>query len=226
MLEQVKIKTSNTEVSKEKIDTYFEEFIQMPEIAEALELLDKLPKDLTYHNKEHTLDVIKETILFCLKDKKSKEIIEHQVIAAAWHDIGFIESKQNNEPIAVKLFEQSETYKKLSDKYKIEIINSILDTQIIIVDSSPNLLQIRSKVGYMLDADVSNFGRDDFKDKLLQVAEETQVDLNDPKAEKKFYKFVIELLKNHEWKTDSAKMLRQNQKEINLKQLEEEYLKL
>jgi adenylate cyclase len=211
---------------KEKIDVYFEKFIQMPEIAEALVLLDKLPKDLVYHNKDHTLDVLKETILFCLSDDQEEEIIKHQVIAAAWHDVGFIESKKNNEPIAVKLFEQSETYKKLPDVYKIEIINSILDTQIIIVDSSPNLSQIRSMVGYMLDADVSNFGREDFNEKRMKVAEEQNVDLKNIDERKKFDKFLIDLLKNHNWKTDSAKKLRQEQKEINLKLLEKEYSKL
>jgi hypothetical protein len=210
-----KIKNVNEEVE-----------ILFNEIVEALDLLDKLPKNLAYHNKDHTLDVIKETILFCLTNNESKETIEHQAIAAAWHDVGFIESKQNNEPIAVKLFKQSETYKKLTDKYKIEIINSILDTQITIIDSSPNLSQTRSNTGYMLDADVSNFGRNDFDEKRLKVAEEQNVDLNNIETRKKFDKFLIDLLKNHYWKTDSARKLRQQQKEINLKLLEEEYSKL
>jgi hypothetical protein len=219
-------KIVNENELNQEIEARFDEIIKKPEIVEALDLLDKLPLDLKYHDKNHTFDVLKETILFALADRLDKETLEQQTIAAAWHDVGFIESDSENESIAVELFEKSETYKKLSDEHRKEIIASILDTQVVIVDTLPKLSQLRSRFGYMLDADVSNFGRIDFFEKLKLVAEEQGVDLNDSDSKKKFLKFVIELLKNHDWKTDSATMLRQEQKEINLKLLEEEYLKI
>ena len=60
----------------------------------------------------------------------------------------------------------------------------------------------------------------------MKVAEELNLDLTDPDMKKKFYAFAIELLKNHEWKTESAKKLRQKQKEINLQMMEVEYAKM
>jgi fructose-specific component phosphotransferase system IIB-like protein len=204
---------------KERINEYFNELINLPEIAEALNLLDKLPADLAYHNKEHTLDVIKETILFCIVDNQSTEAMVHQVIAAAWHDVGFTVRRSENELEAVELFKQSQTYKKLSAEHKKEIIDSIFDTQITIVDGIPNQEKIRSKSGYMLDADVSNFGREDFMAKRLDVAIEQNIDLSNDYAISKFNKFTLKFLQKHKWKTPAAEKLREEQKQKNIEKL-------
>ncbi|MDP2651995.1 MAG: hypothetical protein Q8O94_02575 [bacterium] len=204
----------------------YEELIQKPEISEALSILDDLPEHLHYHNKAHTLDVLKETILFAVADGASRDVIEEQAIAAAWHDTGFIEQDKANEPIAVELFEQSAAYKALSEETRKEIIEDILDTAVIIKEGQPFLLQQQSKFGYVLDGDVSNFGRKDFFEKRMKVIEELNLDLSDINVKKGFYKFSLNLLKNHEWKTASARSLRQTQKEDNLRQAEEEYTRI
>jgi hypothetical protein len=204
----------------------YTELTKKPEIAEALAILDGLPDNLRYHNKAHTEDVLKETILFALGDGVDMEVLEEQAIAAAWHDVGYIEQYEHNEPIAVKLFENSEAYKTLSESTRNEIISNILDTQLLMREGEPYLVQERSKYAYILDADVSNFGKADFWDKRLLVAEELGIDLSNPETKKKFYAFALKLLKNHEWKTASARMLRQTQKEKNLARAEEEFASL
>ena len=216
---------------KDQVESIFVEVIKKPEITEALDLLDKLPSNLTYHNKDHTLDVIKETILFALGNGLGletyfSETLEHLAIAAAWHDVGYLDDPKNHEANSVKRFEESKTYKKLSDEARREIVSNILDTKIVITNGTPNIIQAKSKWGYILDADVSNFGRDDFLSNSSKVVAELNINLNDIETKKKFLKFTIDLLKNQEWKTESARRMRQAKKEENIKSMEEEYATL
>lgn len=109
----------------------------------------------------------------------------------------------------------------MSETNRQEIIAIILDTQFTIVNGQPVLSQNRSRLGYVLDADVSNFGRDDFMEKRMKVTEELKLDLSDPEIKIKFTEFAIRLLKNHQWKTPAGEKLRQTGKLRNLKLLEE-----
>lgn len=214
------------EVLRPRVEIIFNELIKTPQISEALNLLEQLPDNLKYHDKNHTPDVIKETILFALADGLDAESIKLEAIAAAWHDVGYLKRYDNNEPVAAEMFQDSKTSESLSEEAKREIIAEILDTQMVMKEGKPFLLKQRSKSGYLLDGDVGNFGRKDFFEKRMMVAEELKLDLSDIEIKKKFYAFAIELLKNHEWKTQSARRLRQAQKEINLRELEIEYAKL
>ncbi len=205
----------------------YSEVIKRPEIIEAFAILDRLSKeDFHYHNRAHTEDVILEAILFAIADGADMDTIEQQAIAAAWHDVGFIEQYKNNEPIAVELFKQSEAYKALSEEMRAEIIANILDTQVVVKEGAPSFSHERSSKRYILDADVSNFGRKDFFDNRKKIADELKVDLSNPEAKKGFYSFALNLLKNHEWETNSARILRQAQKDENIKQAEEELASL
>ena len=218
-MESVKQKINEADLELEVLPVY-NEIINKPEIIEALNLLDSLPKNLFYHNKNHTLDVIKETILFAIADNANLETIETQAIAAAWHDVGHTKRSKDHESIGVEIFKESEAYKNMSKRQRDEIVASIIDTQIIIKNGKPSFNKKRNTYGYVLDADVSNFGRKDYFEKGELVAKEAGLDLSDNETKKKFLNFAVELLKNHEWKTNSAKILRQEQKEINLQQSE------
>jgi hypothetical protein len=220
------IEQKSKEMIEEKANGIYLEMLQIPEVKEALDILDSLPNNLRYHNKEHTLDVIRETILFALADGALPEIIKEQAISAAWHDVGYVKRYENNEPIAIKMFKKSMAYKSLPKDARNRIIADILDTQMKMINGSPYLIKDKSLYGYILDADVSNFGRDDYFEKWMKVAEELNIDLNNPETKKKFYKFAIDLLKNHEWKTESARRLRQSKNEENLRMMEREYVLL
>jgi len=169
---------------------------------------------------------MKETILFALADNVSRGVIEQQVIASAWHDVGYVKDDKNNEPIAVKLFENSTSYAQLDTEIRNEIVSNIADTTVIVHDGVPNFHMTHSALGYMLDGDVSNFGRDDFFNCMDKIAEETNVDLSDQRERTKMYAFVISLLENHTWHTEGAHMLRDAKKQRNLAMLKSEYANL
>jgi hypothetical protein len=220
------INQKTEEELKDRVESLYMELTKRPEIKEALDLLDQLPENLIYHNKNHTIDVMKETILFALADGASQDIIELSAIAAAWHDVGYIRQYEHNEPVAVELFRQSEAFNNLSESDREEIISIILDTQMVMSDNQPHLLQKMSRFAYVLDGDVSNFGRSDYFDKRLSVAKELDIDLNDLNMKRGFFEFAIKLLENHSWKTESARRFRQSQKDINLKMMKDELVKL
>jgi hypothetical protein len=164
--------------------------------------------------------------LFALADNASGEILDEQIVAAAWHDVGYLKQDRQNEPVAVAMFMESNAFKTISEEKRDEIISNILDTQVVMKDKIPRLSADRSFHKYMLDADVSNFGREDFFEKGRMLAEEMGLDLSDKDVKRSFYKFSIELLKNYEWKTVSARALRQAQMDKNLMRLEAEYEKI
>ena len=216
----------NEEQMKPQVEAVFEEMIKLPEVQEALDLLDKLPENLKYHNKNHTFDVLRETILFSLADGASEQVIKEQCIAAAWHDVGYIKQFSANEPVAVELLKSSKTFSTLDKEDEAEIEANILDTQMIPVNGIPTQQKNRSHFAYILDGDVSNFGRSDYFQKSEEVAQELGIDFNNPEAKRKFYIFAFNLLKNHDWKTESARKLRQAQKEENMAKLEDEIQRL
>lgn len=207
----------------EKREALYLEIIKIPAIQEALRLLDGLPRHLAYHVKAHTEDVIKETILFALADGISRGAIEQQAIAAAWHDIGYLEQDKANELLAVNRFENSPATIDIDKNIRAEIIANILDTEISFTNGVPAQNKELSMLGYVLDADVSNFGRDDFRTCTRKIALEQGKDWDLIEDRLKLYPFIISLLENHTWKTESAKRFREKTKQENLKKLKEDY---
>src|SRR4051812_6287512 len=82
----------------ERTNDMYEKMLAEPAIVEALTILDGLPEGLYYHNKNHTLDVLHETILFAVADNADENVIRQQSIAAAFHDTGFVKKREHNEP--------------------------------------------------------------------------------------------------------------------------------
>ena len=205
---------------EKEISVKIEKLKKNPIIRKAFEMLDNLPEYLRYHTKEHTEDVFHEAILFGTYDGLGEKELEKIAVAAAWHDIGFLIKQNNNETAAVSLFEREVFLSNLD--YVNDVKKMIMDTKLEITENGPEILMKYNTSAYLLDADVSNFGRPDFKDKMNLIAEESKMDLNNKEIKIKFLKFTLTLLKNQNWHTNAARELRQEQKMINIAELEKE----
>ena len=205
---------------EKEISVKIEKLKKNPIIRKAFDMLDDLPEYLRYHTKEHTEDVFHEAILFGIHDGLGEKELEKIAVAAAWHDIGFLIKQNNNETAAVSLFEREAFLLNLD--YVNDIKKMIMDTKLEITENGPEILMKYNISAYLLDADVSNFGRPDFKDKMNLIAEESKMDLNNKEIKIKFLKFTLTLLKNQNWHTNAARELRQEQKMINIAELEKE----
>lgn len=189
-----------------------EVFGHKPIFRDTLALLaEQLPKSLSYHAYPHTEDVLHEVLRFALTDQLPSRDIELLAVAATFHDLGFIKSPVLNEPIGAAA--AREAMKKdggYTDDEIALVERMILDTAL--VDTGSGLRQIPSTdlSRYLLDADLSNFGRDDFFDKGELQRQELGVD------QEAFRKSSVALLNSHRWLTNAGRSLRQKKKEQNL----------
>ena len=149
----------------DRVNEVYRNFVECyPIITEALSVLEKeLPKNLFYHGPDHTHEVLHEAIRLAINEVTERQL-ELVAIAAAYHDIGYIETNKTNEPIgAKKAREAMERYGYEESEIR-QVEKAILDTQLKYNANKGTLVQECSGgiSKYLLDADLSNFGRPDF----------------------------------------------------------------
>ena len=174
-------------------------------------LTQRLPETLYYHNPAHTLDSVLGVVSIadtlaqmegvCASDR---EILQ---TAAYFHDTGFIEQYKANEPIGARFARDLLPIYDYSPGEIQRVERLILATQ---YPTSPkdHLEEI------ICDADVDNFGRDDFFEKNDAVRRELGVtDM------RQWYENSLRLLEGHRFYTTAARTLRDAKKQENLAQL-------
>jgi signal transduction histidine kinase len=184
----------------------------VPAVHNALTVLkEQLPKELYYHGAAHTDDVLSEVLRFALIDKVSPRELELLAIAAACHDIGFIKSPVMNEPLGAAHARAEMSKAGGYSEEEIALVERmILDTALVESGVGPKQIPSTNLSRYLLDADLSNFGRDDFFDKGELQRKELGVDQG------VFRRNSLSLLNAHRWLTNAAMSLRQKKKEQNL----------
>lgn len=185
-------------------------------IAEILDSLHlRLPKTLKYHVADHTLDVLNEVILFASVDSLKDREMELLAIGAAYHDAGFLESVKENEALgarmAVEAMQKDGSY---TSAEVLQVKTIILDTQLKMGLTGPKQISTSFLSNYLLDADVSNLGRDDFFDKAELVRNEVGVI-----DEKTFYEGVLKFITCHSWYSPAANSMRNEKKQKNIQEL-------
>jgi|LauGreDrversion4_2_1035121.scaffolds.fasta_scaffold16166_5 predicted metal-dependent HD superfamily phosphohydrolase len=187
-----------------------------PIVQETLELLARdLPDSLLYHALSHTEDVLDEALRFGSIDRLNPRELELLAIAAACHDVGFISTTSSNEPLGAAFARERMEGTGGYSTEEIELVERmILDTALIITEDAPRQSPSTKLSGYLLDADLSNLGRDDFFEKCELLRNELGED-NDL-----FGKKTLALLTAHQWHTAAARALRQERKELNIRTLQ------
>lgn len=179
----------------------------------------ELPKNLFYHGIHHTRDDVLPAAerLASLEGVNGKDLLLLKT-AALYHDLGYVEIYNKNEPIGVRIASETLPTFGYSRKQVEDVSKIIMVTQLQVVDGKfiqvpgDNLLE---KI--MCDADLDNLGRDDFyavSDNLRRELKEYGIDKN----LKEWYTGQIKFLEDHKYFTDSAIILRNDGK---LKHLDE-----
>ncbi len=176
------------------------------------DLLDfGLKENLCYHNLNHTKDVIEVVeVLGWTEHVTDKDILLLKT-AAAYHDTGFLVKYKGHEQTGAGIARGSLKRYGYKKKQIESIASMILATQL---PQNPNTLLEE----ILCDADLDNFGREDFFDKGTLIRKELEgqgIKMSD----KDWYEGTLKLLENHEYFTESAKELRQNKKADNLAEL-------
>lgn len=178
--------------------------------AYALQRLENdLPDWLTYHAIQHTRDdVVPATRRLAKMEGVTGEDYELVMIAAWFHDIGFVEEYSNNEVIAVKIAREVLPRFGYTQR-QLDIIDGIIMATKLPQQPETLLEEI------MADADMDSLGREDF----FTVQDSLRVELAKVGATfdaEAWYKNELDFLINHRYFTESARQLRDVRKRHNI----------
>ena len=175
-------------------------------------LKEELHSSLDYHNVDHTLDVLEQVL--CLADlaqlpERERELL---VVAAMYHDAGFLHQKALNEPIGAELAAKAMSTTGGYTKREIKTVkHMILDTTLLMDDCAQ--ISNTELSPYLLDADLSNLGRQCFWEQTEAVASEAGIPFSD------FLPISLGLMQRHSWQSDVGCQLYEQQKQQNIADL-------
>lgn len=167
------------------------------------------PRNLPYHNLEHTLNVIRAVERFCqmeCSDVKQTALVR---TAAAFHDAGFIYTYQGHEFHSVRLAETILPEFGYSADDIARISGCIMDTEI---GGVP-----RDRLSRVLcDADLDYLGRRDYLYVSSLLRKEWE-DLGQDYSDRGWLEYQLEFLSLHRYNTPSARILRNPGKAENIR---------
>lgn len=178
-----------------------------------LDRLEKeLPDHLLYHGHHHTIDVLEAVERIAKHESINEEGQRLLLVAAAYHDCGFIRSHLNHEETGCEI--ARETLPRFDfDQASIDSICDMIMATKVPQNPSGKLSNI------LCDADLDYLGRDDFEPIAGSLFSELN-HLEIVKTEEAWNRIQVGFLKQHHYHTSYGKELRQPEKERHLKNLE------
>ena len=174
-------------------------------------LSEGLSEKLHYHSLEHVKDVVRAVESIALTENVTDEGLFLLKSAASYHDAGFIEQYDKNEPIGARLAEEILPKYGYTPQHIEQIKELIYVTQI--PHAPKNKLE-----EIICDADLDYLGRDDFHeiaDRLrLELREHGKID-----SDRKWDEIQVQFLTNHKYFTQTAINTRRAKKLENLEQI-------
>ena len=143
--------------------------------------------------------------------------IELLGIAAAYHDAGYLVQKVDNESVAAEMAAKAMGEAGSFTAEEIMLVQSMIHDTRLTENGNAYIDRPKSELSrYLLDADLSNLGRGDFRQKTSLLSEEMGM------GGRKQLENAYALLKNHIWLTPAGQTLRGDQKINNIQRLEKE----
>lgn len=181
---------------------------QNPLVVEAFRSLAReLRPELCFHDVFHSEDVFAEAVDFAFEEGCSERELELIGIAAAYHDLGYLTRREKHEQLSAARAEEA---MRASSQYSEEevqvVLKMILDTELYPTPEDEAQKVTTSLSKYLLDADLSNFGRADFFDRLECLRAEQNDELQP------LLKRTLTVFGDHEWLCEAAKRRRQQGK--------------
>jgi predicted metal-dependent HD superfamily phosphohydrolase len=174
-------------------------------------LAEELPSHLSYHGHHHTLDVLEAAERIALAENASKYEINLLLVAAAYHDCGFLYGHQKHEQKGCEVA-TNELPKYGFESAEIELIcNMIMATK---VPQNPT-----SKLSNILcDADLDYLGREDFEPIATSLFKELNA-LNLVSDIQTWNKIQLSFLSQHRYHTNYSRTNRQPKKSVHLEKI-------
>jgi ligand-binding sensor domain-containing protein/class 3 adenylate cyclase/predicted metal-dependent HD superfamily phosphohydrolase len=183
-----------------------------------MKVLEKgLSEKLHYHSIQHTRDVVKAVERIALSEGVTDEGLFLLKSAATYHDAGFVEQYDKNEPVGARLAQEILPKYGYTEQHIATIKDLIFVTQI--PHNPKNKLE-----EIMCDADLDYLGRDDFH----EIADKLRKELREHgkiSSDRKWDEIQVVFLEQHHYFTETSIKTRQDKKNKNLKEVKERLVK-
>ena len=178
------------------------------------QLSDGLATDLYYHSELHTRGVMRHTWNLVNADdlpERDKLLLS---IAAAYHDAGFLIRRENNESIGAEMASSAMSNSgRFTSEEQHLVAQMILDTKFM-RDGPAQISQTRLSP-WLLDADLSNIGSENFWESTRLLALELNLNFNE------MLPITHDLMTRHAWLSPAGKRVYKAGKTQNLLSLNE-----
>jgi len=170
-----------------------------------------LSDQLHYHSIAHTKDVVKAVERIALLENVTDEGLFLLKSAATYHDAGFIEQYDNNEPVGARLAHEILPKYGYTDEHIEKIKELIYVTEI--PHSPKNKLE-----EIICDADLDYLGRDDFHEIADKLKREL-IEHNKIKNSRQWDEIQVSFLTSHKYFTETSINSRRKKKQQNLEEV-------
>lgn len=165
-----------------------------------------LPAKLAYHGIHHTRDHVVPAVERLTKSYAITGEVRELMLTAAWfHDIGFVERYDNNEPIGVQIAKQVLPGYGYT-RPQIQTIGSL------ILATEPNKKPENLMEEILVDADMDSLGRPDFIEIAETLRKEEEHYRNFYYTDAAWYLFEMQFLSKHRYYTRAQRFFRNSGK--------------
>ncbi len=175
---------------------------------------EQLDPIFSYHNFEHTKNVVFGIETLCKAEKIDEETTTILLLAGWFHDAGYVENCENHEKQSVEI-----ALEFLRDKnIAVDIQEKVTD---LILATTYNYSPKNQLEKIIKDADNVHLANENYPNTLEQLREEWEHSIDKKYCNTDWFVLNIDFLKNHKYYTKFAQEEWQNLKELNLKVIEE-----
>jgi HD superfamily phosphodiesterase len=179
---------------------------------------NELPPQVVYHNFEHTNQVVKHTFEIGTAEGVSDEDIEILLLAAWFHDIGFVHGYEKHEEKSKEIAENY-LYKLGYNSHKIEKVTTLICVTKMPQKPTNKLEEI------ICDADLYHLGTESFVEKSNLLRSEWEMLCNKHLTDIEFLTTNETFLKSHKYFTNYAFSKLTAQKTLNWLKIEKDLKK-
>ena len=160
-------------------------------------LRSELDASLAYHRPAHTEDVVQQALTLATLDALDAHSMLLIAVAAAFHDAGFLVTRSGHESISADMATSAMAGDKRFSQTDIDLVaDMIMDTQVYQTGAVHRTSTPLS--AWLLDADLANFGRDDFFEQFRLVALENNIE------PERLVTTTIDLMDRHTWQSPAG----------------------
>ncbi|MGV8913840.1 MAG: HD domain-containing protein [Kaistella sp.] len=178
---------------------------------------ERLDCKYSYHNLEHTQNVVKAIEILCEQEETDSPMTEILLLAGWFHDAGYVEGDENHEQKSIKIALEFLKEQNASDEIQQKVSALISSTTF---NYAPkNLFE---KI--MKDADNAHLANENYPNILGKLRDEWATCTDHNYCDIDWYELNVEFLKKHQYYTKFAQENWQRLKEENLKLIEQKLL--